>query len=330
MLFSKPSSAALPSGGDAHPTTATGGSTGRPARWASSAWVRLPVMFVAMLAVDAIAAGINGAADGTALTALITGVVTGGLAVAAYVALVRYLEGRRRPQELALDRARPELRQGALLGLGLFSVTIASVALVGGYHVQGWGSIGGALTTLGLMSCLSVTEELAFRGALFRVLEERAGTYGAVAVSGLAFGTLHLVNKDATVWGALAIAVEAGLMFGAIYAATRSLWLVIGVHLAWNTAEQGIFGTAVSGSGTGTGGLLDASVSGPDILSGGAFGPEASIFAILVCAVPTVLFLRAAKRRGRIHGPGESARARWTDQAGRADGAGRAEEARHG
>ncbi|WP_328719985.1 CPBP family intramembrane metalloprotease [Streptomyces sp. NBC_00247] len=304
MLFSTTSSAARPSGGDVHPAAAAGESTGRPARWAASAWVRLPVMFVAMLAVDAIAAAVNGAADGTALTALITGVVTGGLAVAAYVALVRYLEGRRRPRELALDRARPELRQGALLGLGLFSVTIASVALVGGYHVQGWGSIGGALTTLGLMSCLSVAEELAFRGALFRVLEEKTGTYGAVAVSGLAFGSLHLVNKDATVWGALAIAVEAGLMFGAIYAATRSLWLVIGVHLGWNMAEQGIFGTAVSGSGTGTGGLLDASVSGPDILSGGAFGPEASIFAILVCAVPTVLFLMTAKRRGRIVGRG--------------------------
>lgn len=270
-----------------------------PARWAASAWVRLPVLFVLMLAVDAVASAINGAADATPLTALLAGAATGGLALAAYIRLVRYLEGRGTP-ELAISRARPELGRGALLGLGLFAATIALVAATGGYHVHGWGTFGGALTTLGLMSCVAVTEELAFRGALFRVLEERAGTWGALAVSGLAFGGLHLVNKNATVWGALAIAVEAGLMFGALYAATRTLWLPIGLHLGWNMAEQGIFGTTVSGSGSGAGGLLDASVSGPSALSGGTFGPEASIFAVLVCAVPTVLFLVMAKRRGRI------------------------------
>lgn len=278
----------------------------RGARWAASAWVRLPVLFVLMLAVDAIGAGINGAADGMALTGLIAGLTTGALALAAYVRLVRYLEGRR-PQELALARARPQLGRGALLGLGLFCATIGLVAMSGGYHVHGWGSVGGALTTLGLMCCAAVTEELAFRGALFRVLEEKAGTYGALAVSGLIFGGMHLVNKDATIWGALSIAVEAGLMLGAAYAATRSLWLAIGIHFAWNTAEEGIFGTAESGAGTGTGGLLHASVSGPDILTGGTFGPEASIFALVVCSVATALFLRAAKRRNRIFRPGESA-----------------------
>lgn len=276
------------------------GGSRTPPRWAGSAWVRLPVLFVAMLAVDAITTGINDAADGTPLTALLAGVVTGGLALFCYVRLVRYLEGRG-TAELAPARARRELGWGTGFGVGLFAVTIALVAMSGSYHVHGWGSFGGALTTLGVMSCAAVTEELAFRGALFRILEEKAGTWGAVVASGLAFGGLHLINPNATVWGALAIAVEAGLMFGAIYAATRSLWLTIGVHLGWNVAEEGIFGTAVSGSGSHTGGLLHASTSGSQILSGGSFGPEASIFAIVVCAVPTVLFLLLAKRRNRIY-----------------------------
>ncbi|MFE5585640.1 CPBP family intramembrane glutamic endopeptidase [Kitasatospora sp. NPDC056531] len=308
MPYNNPRTQAQPAGGQVHPTTATDAHTGRGARWAASTWVRLPVLFVLMLAVDAIGAGINGAADGMTLTALIAGAATAGLALAAYAALVRYLEGRR-PQELALSRARPDLRQGIMLGLGLFCATIGLVALAGGYRVHGWGSIGGALATTGLMSCASVTEELAFRGVLFRVLEEKTGTYGALLVSGLMFGGLHLLNKNATLWGALSIAVEAGLMLGAAYAASRSLWLAIGIHFAWNTAEQGIFGTAESGSGTGTGGLLHAAISGPDILTGGIFGPEASIFAILVCSVPTVLFLRAAKHRNRIHRPGKPAQA---------------------
>ncbi|MFB4308571.1 lysostaphin resistance A-like protein [Actinomadura sp. GTD37] len=299
-----------PAGAGVPLTGSAGDGTGRPARWAASAWVRLPVLFVLMLIVTSVVSAINSAADATPLTALIAGVAAAGLALAGYTYAVRYLEGRRAPQELAIAEARHGLRRGAVLGLGLFTVTIALVAMVGGYHVHGWGSIGGALTTLGVMTGVAVAEELAFRGALFRVLEEKTGTRGALAVSALVFGGLHLVNENASIWGALAIAVEAGLMFGAVYAATRSLWLPIGLHLSWNVAEQGIFGTSVSGSGTGSGGLLDASVSGPQALTGGDFGPEASIFAILVCLVPTVLFLRAAKRRNRIFTRAELAQAK--------------------
>lgn len=170
----------------------------------------------------------------------------------------------------------------------------------------GWGSFGGAVAALGLMSCVAVAEELVFRGALFRIVEEIAGTWGALVVSGVLFGVLHLVNPHATVWGAVSIAVEAGLLFGAVYAATRSLWLPIGLHLGWNFAEGGIFGTTVSGSAHGPASLLRATVSGPAALTGGEFGPEAGVVAILVCGVPAVLFLRLAAKRGRIHSRGDA------------------------
>ncbi|WP_413811267.1 type II CAAX prenyl endopeptidase Rce1 family protein [Streptomyces sp. OE57] len=271
----------------------------RSARWEST-WVRLPVLFVLLLAVNGLTTLINGVADATPVTGLLSGVATAGLALGAYVWLVRRLESRRNPAELRPANARSELRTGALLGLGMFSLVIAVIAMGGGYHLEGWGSFGGALTTLGLMTCVAVTEELAFRGALFRVLEEKTGTWGALAASGLLFGALHMVNPDATVWGGLAIAVEAGLLFGSLYAATRSLWLPIGLHLGWNMAEGGVFGTTVSGSDASHGSLFSASVSGPEALTGGAFGPEASPVAIVICLIPTVLFLREAKRRDRF------------------------------
>jgi membrane protease YdiL (CAAX protease family) len=154
------------------------------------------------------------------------------------------------------------------------------------------------------MCSVAVTEELIFRGALFRILEEKTGTWGALAVSGLVFGGLHLFNRDATVWGALAIAIEAGLLFGAIFAATRSLWLPIGLHLGWNMAGAGIFGTTVSGTAGGPASLLQATMSGSPALTGGDFGPEGSVIAILLSIVPTVLFLMLAKRRGRLYGRG--------------------------
>ena len=264
-----------------------------------SAWFRLPVMFVALLVVDLAVGLVVPTLGGVPVLGLVVGLVAGFLALLAYRGLVRWLE-HRRPEELAWAEARDGLGRGLLLGFVLFTVTLAIIALLGDYRLLGWGSFVGALNTVGLMWAVAVCEELLFRGVLFRLLEEKTGTYGAIVVSGLVFGGLHILNPDATVWGALAIAVEAGLLFGAMYAATRTLWLPIGVHMAWNLAEGGIFGTAVSGSGHGPASLLNAATSGPEVVTGGQFGPEASIIAVLVCGVPTLVFLRLARRRGRI------------------------------
>ncbi len=86
-------------------------------------------------------------------------------------------------------------------------------------------------------------------------------------------------------------------MLGAAYVACQNLWVPIGLHLAWNWAQAGIFGVTVSGSDLSSLGLFESTMSGPAVLTGGGFGPEASVFAILVCAVPTVLFLRKARDR---------------------------------
>jgi membrane protease YdiL (CAAX protease family) len=274
-------------------------SPGTP-RWLRSPLVRLPVMLVlfgvVFVTVDAVVLAVRN----TGLVSLAVGVVAAGAAVAGYTLLVRWLE-RRPVVELARPAALPGLRLGALIGLALFTVTVGLIALFGGYRVSGFGSVSGCLAILGTMAGAATVEELLFRGVVYRLVEELVGTSGALVVSGLLFGLLHLVNPGATGWGALAIAVEAGLMLGAAYAATRSLWLVIGVHLGWNFAEAGIFGATVSGADHGPAGLLTAAMPGPVALTGGSYGPEASLLAIVVCAVPTVLLLRIAHRRGLVY-----------------------------
>jgi membrane protease YdiL (CAAX protease family) len=193
--------------------------------------------------------------------------------------------------------------RGAGLGLLLFGVTIGLIAMVGGYRIAGWGSVSGTIATLGVMCGVAVTEELLFRGVLFRLLEKWTGTAAALALSGLLFGGLHLINPHATLWGALAIAAEAGVLLGAAYTATRSLWIPIGLHLGWNFAESGLFGATDSGSAF-HGGLVQGVAHGPAVLSGGSFGPEASILAVLVGVVASTILLRRAARAGRIvHAP---------------------------
>ncbi|MEU1500448.1 type II CAAX endopeptidase family protein [Streptomyces sp. NPDC005732] len=261
---------------------------------------RLAVMVVLFLMVTALAAGVRAVAGPNPFLSLIAGAVVAVGALKVYAVAVRVVEGRGLP-ELDPTTTVSGLRNGTLAGLLLFSTTIALIALSGGYGTKGGVSVGGAVAVLGTMAGVAVVEELLFRAIVFRLVEQLVGTRGVLALTALLFGGLHLVNSGATVWGALAIAVEAGLMLGAAYAATRTLWLPIGLHFGWNFAESGLFGTTVSGNDGAPAGLVHGVLSGPTAVTGGTFGPEASVFAIIVCAVPTLVFLRTAKRRGHLH-----------------------------
>ncbi|HWO68198.1 MAG TPA: CPBP family intramembrane glutamic endopeptidase, partial [Umezawaea sp.] len=126
------------------------------------------------------------------------------------------------------------------------------------------------------------------------------GTVISLVVSSLLFGATHLVNVNATPWGAMAIALTGGTMLAAAYTATRSLWFPIGLHFAWNFTHAGVFGIAVSGSEDVPNGLLRTTLSGASVVTGGSFGPEASLMALLVCLVPTTVLLRRAARNGLI------------------------------
>ncbi|EFL04341.1 MULTISPECIES: CPBP family intramembrane glutamic endopeptidase [Actinomycetes] len=260
---------------------------------------RFPLLIVAMAALMVAAGALNSALTGLGVLEFAIGVGTAAAALWCYLRLSRVVE-QRPVAELSPANARAGVLRGMAIGAAAFVATMLLVLIFGGVDGFSGGSFWGFTATAGLMASVAVTEELLFRGVLFRIVERWLGTWGALALSAILFGVAHLVNPGASLWGALAIAVEAGLMLGAAYVATRTLWLPIGLHFAWNLAEGGVFGTTVSGADGGAGSLLHTLLSGPDVVTGGAFGPEASIFAVLVCAVPTVFFLRSAARRGRI------------------------------
>ncbi|MGI5158723.1 lysostaphin resistance A-like protein [Microbispora sp. CA-102843] len=239
-----------------------------------------------------------GAVQGNALLTLILGVATAVLAVFVYARVVRWSE-RRAPVEVAGKGAVAAVGRGLLIGVGMFAAVIVNIAFLGYYRVDGLGSVTGAIGLLGFMAAAAVTEELIFRGILFRIVEERTGTWIALALTGLLFGLMHLGNQNASLWGAVAIAIEAGSMLAAAYAATRTLWVPIGLHFGWNFAEGGVFSTEVSGNGASEG-LLHGVTSGPALLTGGEFGPEASTYAVVFGALLTIAFMWLARRRGNL------------------------------
>lgn len=221
--------------------------------------------------------------------------------VVAYLLLVKWVE-QRRPAELAPGKLLPHSLVGLMLGAGLFSAVVGILYLLGSYHVTGFNPDAPwlpALLVFGLAA--GISEEILFRGVLYRIVEEGLGTWAALLVSALFFGFAHSANPGATAWSSMAIAVEAGLLFGLLYHVTRSLYLCMGVHAAWNFTQGTVYGIPVSGLRAH--GWLISSRSGPDWLSGGVFGAEASVVALLACSLCTLGLLVIAVRRGSIVKP---------------------------
>jgi hypothetical protein len=142
----------------------------------------------------------------------------------------------------------------------------------------------------------AVLEELIMRAVVFRLVEQIAGTVIAVIFSAVLFGLLHAMNPGATLVSTSAIAIEAGVLLAVAYALTRNLWFVIGIHVGWNFAEGALFGAKVSGSEA-THALIRTSISGPDLISGGGFGPEASLVSVgLLAAASVVIGVMVVRR----------------------------------
>lgn len=145
-------------------------------------------------------------------------------------------------------------------------------------------------------------EEVIFRGFLFRLFSKILGTWGSRSLTAALFGLLHAKDPSATGGSTLAITLEAGILLGAAYAATKRLWLPIGLHIGGNFCEGSVFGMTLSGHQMEPG-LLGGTLEGAPLLTGGAFGPEASLVAVLLCFLVAVVLLWRAIALKHIEPP---------------------------
>ncbi|EJL29019.1 CPBP family intramembrane glutamic endopeptidase [Novosphingobium sp. AP12] len=229
------------------------------------------------------------------------GLVVGLGGLLAYFAFRRWVE--RVPHEPRRPaRTARELGAGILSGFALFSLATGVVAVLGGFAVLGVRGIGDLWLWLGIAFSSGMVEEALFRGVIQRQLEAMFGTWTALAATSVFFGVAHLMNPGATYFAAFAIACEAGILLGAAYLVTRRLWVPIGLHMAWNFTQGWVFSIPVSGSKPPLG-LLETRLSGPEWLTGGAFGLEASAVALVVASVAGFSLLYYVHRRGEFMPP---------------------------
>lgn len=209
----------------------------------------------------------------------------------AYAGHIKLFE-RRKVYELAPSKAASGLLAGLGVGLAYFCILVALLWAIGSYRVISFNApTMEVLEYFCVFFIVAVGEEIIFRGIVFRMVDERYSTWVAYLVSALLFGFVHIINPGATVWSSVAIAIEAGLMLGAAYKYSGGLWMPIGIHWAWNFTQGNVFGFEVSGNEV-TASLITPEVSGAEIITGGAFGPEASILAAAFGLAITLLFVR--------------------------------------
>ena len=218
-------------------------------------------------------------------------VVCAAIVLGIYALLVKALE-EHWPTNLPMRNVIPHTLLGLLVGF-LFMAMVVSSIVASGCAAVSWSgfSWAGQFDMFMIFLAVAVGEEILFRGVIFRFIDERWNMWVALLVSALLFGFMHISNDNATWWSSLAIAIEAGLLLGAAYKWSGTLWVPIGIHWAWNYTQGNIFGLAVSGANTNET-ILATTVNGPDIITGGAFGPEASIITVILGIFITLVFLR--------------------------------------
>lgn len=203
--------------------------------------------------------------------------------------------------ELSLSGLWKKLFFGILIGSGMQCLTILVMWLYGGFKVIAVNSVLTLIIPFTVAFTVSIIEEILLRGIVFRITEEKWGSTIALIISGVIFGGLHLINPHVTLVSILCITVV-GVLLGAAYMYYRNLWLPIAIHFAWNFTQNGIFGAITSGNEK-TASLLTTQITGPELLTGGQFGPEGSIQALLVCLIAAAIVIRLLNKQNKIINP---------------------------
>lgn len=207
---------------------------------------------------------------------------------------------------------------GAILMTAVFAVELGFgwISVSGSFAVEvpGMPFALAFLIPLGVCLCVGFSEELLFRGYQIKNAAEglnhpALGPRGAVVLAWLLssafFGYLHADNPSATALSTFNVAL-AGLMLGLGYVLTGELAIPIGLHVTWNLFQSGVYGFPVSGFDSLGASLLAAKQTGPDLWTGGAFGPEAGVLgvaAMLLGALLIALWVRLRRGRVAIHTP---------------------------
>lgn len=219
---------------------------------------------------------------------LLLSVVAETLAFTLSIFLARRFLDKQSIESLGLKVNRQALID-ILAGIGITFIQMGFIYLV--MHSLGWiifegfawevdsfrRVLTGTLTFFAIFVLVGWSEELLSRGYHLQTIASGLNLFWGVAISSIVFGLLHIGNPGSN-WSAVAGITLAGWFFAFAYLRTKQLWLPIGLHLGWNFSEGVVFGFPVSGLEMYA--LTRIEVTGPELWTGGPFGPEAGLIVL--------------------------------------------------
>lgn len=232
---------------------------------------------------------------------LISIIIATILAIITYIYFFKFYE-KRKVEEFSTKKMFSSLLNGFLIGFVLQSLTILVIYIKGGYSIISINPVSFIIPPLAMSIASAIIEEILFRGIVFRIIEEKLGSYFSLIISATIFGLLHMTNPNSSLIAGIGLAIQAGLLLASAYIYSRNLWLPIAIHFAWNFTQSAIFGANVSGNKISKT-LITSEINGAEWFTGGQFGPEGSIQATLFCLIVTVILLVLSHREGKIIKP---------------------------
>jgi uncharacterized protein len=232
---------------------------------------------------------------------LINGIVGISEAVAAlfiYISLFSFYE-KRKITELSSATFGGNANLGFFTGFILQSLFIFVIFLAGDYTIVRVNAFSDMMPAFIMAFTAGFVAEIIIIGIVFRLVEKQFGTGVSITIMLILFIIAHSGVKDGNLISVLSTSINAGLLLPAAYVFSRSLWLPIFMHFAWDFTEPGIYG-AINPSISITKSLFDSKISGSRLITGGPLGPQNSIQALIICLVLGLIFLWLAKMKGNM------------------------------
>jgi membrane protease YdiL (CAAX protease family) len=226
---------------------------------------------------------------------LIKGILASAAVILAYSYFYKKYE-KRAITEFSTTGIGKYILIGTLIGVLLQCLTILVIIANDGFEIVSINPVSDMIIPFSVAFSVAIFEEILIRGIIFRIVEEKLGSYISLVLTAIIFGALHLLNPNSTLLSGLCVGIEAGFLMGAAYIYARNLWFPIAIHFAWNFMQSGVFGAITSGNEK-TSSLLTTKLTGNPLITGGAFGPEGTVQAIVFCVLPAVVLLQLSTNK---------------------------------
>lgn len=191
---------------------------------------------------------------------------------------------------------------GCVAGFAALALAVGIAAAGNGFEFSlsaaSTSQLGKSMIGTAMYLCVAaLAEEAIFRGYPLQTFLRPKLVGLGVAVTSVAFGLVHLQNPNVSLTIPFFNTILAGVWFAVAYLRTRSLWLPLGLHWAWNWALGWFFGIPVSGARLVPHSLLEATDLGPSWLTGGNYGIEGGVAGTIALLIATIFFWRAPRLR---------------------------------